>query len=117
MIQGVSITGAARTVYVGGQNGIDADGTPVPGGLGEQTAQALANVERVLREGGAGLEQIVFWTILIVQGQPLADAFSAYPRVWGTRPNPPAISVAFVSGLANPRFLVEVTAVAVVDAG
>jgi hypothetical protein len=52
----------------------------------------------------------VFWTIQIVAGQPLAAAFTAFQGVWGTRPNPPAVSVAFVSALANPAFLVEVTA-------
>jgi enamine deaminase RidA (YjgF/YER057c/UK114 family) len=114
--QGVSVSGAGRTVYVGGQNGIGPDAAPVPGGVGEQTAQALANVEHVLDEAGAGMEDIAFWTIQIVQGQPLADAFAAFQRAWGSRPNPPAISVAFVSGLANPSFLVEVTAIAVVDA-
>jgi enamine deaminase RidA (YjgF/YER057c/UK114 family) len=35
--------------------------------------------------------------------------------VWGERGNPPAISVAVVSGLANPRFLVEISAVAAVE--
>lgn len=115
--QGVSVTGAGRTIYVGGQNGIGADGGVVAGGVGEQTAQALANVEHVLRDVGGGLEHVVFWTIQIAQGQPLQPAFGAFQRVWGTRPNPPAISMAFVSGLANPAFLVEVSAIAVVGAG
>lgn len=115
--QGVSVPGAGRTVYVGGQNGIGSDGAVVPGGLGEQTAQALENVEHVLREAGAGLDDIALWTILIVQGQPLGEAFAAFQRAWGGRPNPPAISVAFVAGLANPSFLIEITAIAVVDAG
>jgi enamine deaminase RidA (YjgF/YER057c/UK114 family) len=35
-------------------------------------------------------------------------------RVWGNRPNPPAISVMFVAGLAHPDFLAEMDAVAVV---
>jgi enamine deaminase RidA (YjgF/YER057c/UK114 family) len=34
--------------------------------------------------------------------------------VWGTRGAPPAISVDVVAGLANPAFLVEITAIAVV---
>lgn len=115
--QGVSVAGATRTVYVGGQNGIDAAGAPVPGGVGEQTARALENVQHVLRDAGAGLDDIVFWTIQIVQGHPLGEAFAAFQRAWAGRPNPPAISVAFVAGLASPGFLVEITAIAVVDAG
>jgi len=99
-----------------GQNGIGPDGATVPGGLDEQTAQALNNVEQVLSDAGGGLEDIAFWTIQIVQGQPIAEAFTAFQRVWGTRPNPPAISVAFVVALADPSFLIEITAIAVVDA-
>jgi enamine deaminase RidA (YjgF/YER057c/UK114 family) len=114
--QGVSVSASGRTVYVGGQNGIGSDGTPVAGGVGEQTAQALANVAHVLGDAGASLDDIAFWTIQIVQGQPLGEAFAAFQRAWGDRPNPPAISVALVSGLANPAFLVEITAIAVVDA-
>jgi enamine deaminase RidA (YjgF/YER057c/UK114 family) len=115
--QGVSVAGGGRTIYVGGQNGIGADGGVIAGGVGEQTAQALANVEHVINEVGGGLEHVAFWTILIVQGESLEQAFAAFQRAWGRRPNPPAISVAFVSGLANPNFLVEISAVAVVDAG
>jgi enamine deaminase RidA (YjgF/YER057c/UK114 family) len=114
--QGVSISGQARMILVGGQNGVGADGAIAADDLGGQTVQALTNVELVLAEGGARLEDVVFWTIQIVAGQPLEPAFAAFHSVWGTRPNPPAISVAFVSALANPAFLVEVTAVAAMGA-
>ena len=40
--------------------------------------------------------------------------FSAFRRAWPDTPNPPAITFAFVAGLANPDFLVEMDAVAVV---
>jgi len=35
-------------------------------------------------------------------------------KVWGTRPDPPAITVAIAIGLARPEFLVDMDAVAVV---
>jgi enamine deaminase RidA (YjgF/YER057c/UK114 family) len=38
----------------------------------------------------------------------------AFQQVFGPLQNPPAISVLFVAGLANPDFLLEVEAVAVV---
>ena len=47
-------------------------------------------------------------------GQPLRPAFEVSQQIWGRRPNPPAISVMFVAGLANPEFLVEMDAIAVV---
>ncbi|AET63551.1 hypothetical protein Mhar_0160 [Methanothrix harundinacea 6Ac] len=51
----------------------------------------------------------------MVAGQPLQPGFEAFMRAWGRRPNPPAITMAFVSGLARPEYLVEIDAVAVVE--
>ena len=34
--------------------------------------------------------------------------------VWGNRPNPPLITLLFVSGLAHPDYLMEIEAVAVI---
>lgn len=112
---GVSVEGAARTVYVGGQNGIDASGATA-GDVAAQTRQALVNVDLVLAEAGATLTDVVHWRIALVQGASLADAFAAFQQSWGTSGEPPAISVDIVAGLANPAFLVEVTAVAAVPA-
>ncbi len=50
----------------------------------------------------------------MVEGQTLEAGFSAFRRAWGDLPNPPAITMAFVAGLANPDFLVEMDAIAVV---
>ena len=50
----------------------------------------------------------------MVEGQPLQAGFAAFQNAWSETPNPPAITVVFVSGLAHPDFLVEVDAVAVV---
>ena len=50
----------------------------------------------------------------MVDGQPLQPAFEVFQRTWGRRPNPPLITLAMVSALANPDFLVELEAVAVI---
>ena len=60
------------------------------------------------------LENVVKWTIYIVEGQPMEPAFGVFQQVWGRRPNPPAITLVYVSGLADPDFLLEMDAVAVV---
>jgi enamine deaminase RidA (YjgF/YER057c/UK114 family) len=109
----VRVEGDADTVYVGGQNGIRADGT-IPEGMGAQAEQAFENLQTVLRTAGASLEHVVKWTVFAVQGEPLQEGIAAFQKVWGARPNPPAISVAVVAGLANPRFVVEIEATAVV---
>lgn len=111
----IVVTGQVKTIYIGGQDAVDASGTIVgKGDIKQQTEQVLANLQMALQAGGAELEHIVKWNVYIVQGQPLQPGFEAFQQFWGRRPDPPAITAFFVSGLANPDFLVEMDAVAVV---
>ena len=111
----VTVAGSVRTIYIGGQDAVNASGTIVgKGDIQRQTEQVFANLQTALEAAGAGIEHIIKWNISIVQGQPLRPGFEVSQRVWGGRPNPPAISVMFVAGLANPDFLVEVDAIAAV---
>jgi hypothetical protein len=64
--------------------------------------------------GGAGPEHVIKWNLLVVEGVSLQEGFSAFQRAWVATPNPPAITMAYVAGLANPEFLVEMDAIAVV---
>jgi enamine deaminase RidA (YjgF/YER057c/UK114 family) len=75
--QTVAVEGAARTVYVGGQNGIGPDGSVEPG-IRAQTAQALRNLERVLQAAGTTLDRVVKWSVLVVSGSSLGDALDAF---------------------------------------
>jgi enamine deaminase RidA (YjgF/YER057c/UK114 family) len=112
--QAVIVEGSARTIYVGGQNAVDADGQIVGSGdLAAQTEQVYKNLETVLAASGATLHDIIKWTIYVVQGQDITPGFAVFQRVWGTSARPPAISVVMVAGLANPEFLVEIEAIAV----
>ncbi len=111
----VVVTGPVRTVYVGGQDAVDASGAIVGrGDLRAQAEQVFNNLQACLAAAGAGLEHIVKWNVYAVQGQSPQPALQVFQRVWGNRPNPPAITVVFVSGLAHPDFLLEIDAVAVV---
>ena len=111
----VVVTGAVKTVYVGGQDAVDASGAVVgKGNLRAQAEQVLKNVQTALAAAGAGLEHVVKWNVYIVQGQPLQEGFDVFRRVWGDRPNPPAITGMFVAGLAHPDWLCEIDAIAVV---
>ena len=102
-------------MHVGGQNAVDASGNIVgKGDIAAQTEQVLANLRAALAAGGAKPEHVVKWNLLVVEGQPLEAGFSAFRRAWGASPSPPAITMAFVAGLANPDYLVEMDAVAVV---
>ena len=113
--QVISVSGPVKTIYVGGQDAVDAQGIIVgKEDLKAQTAQVLANLREALAAAGAGPEHIIKWNMYLVQGQSLQDGFQAFQQFWGLRPNPPTITMAYVSGLANPDFLIEMDAVAVV---
>jgi enamine deaminase RidA (YjgF/YER057c/UK114 family) len=112
--QVVVTTGSVRTVYVGGQDGVDAAGTIVGHDNRAQTDQIFANLEAALAAGGARLEHVVKWNVYIVEGQPIEEGFAVFQQTWGNRPNPPLITGVFVARLAHPDFLVEIDAVAVV---
>ncbi len=111
----VVVTGNVKTVFVGGQDAVDASGAIVgKGDLAAQTEQVLKNIQQALAAGGAGVEHVVKWNLYVVQGQSLQVGFEAFQRMWGNPANPPTITMAFVAGLAHPDFLLEMDAVAVV---
>jgi enamine deaminase RidA (YjgF/YER057c/UK114 family) len=111
----VVVEGPVRAVHVGGQNAVDASGNIVgKGDIATQTEQVLANVRVALAAGGAGPEHVIKWNLLLVEGVSLQEGFSAFQRAWVDTPNAPAITAAFVAGLAHPDFLLEMDAIAVV---
>jgi enamine deaminase RidA (YjgF/YER057c/UK114 family) len=113
--QAIAVTGNATTVYVGGQNAVDASGAIVGSGdITIQTEQVIRNVEIALAAAGARLEHVVRWGVHVVQGHSLLAGFEAFGRAWGNRANPPTVTVAIVAALAHPEFLVEIDAIAVV---
>ncbi len=111
----VIVSGLAKTIYIGGQDAVDASGAIVgKGDLKAQTVQILKNIQVALAASGASVEHVVKWNIYVVQGQSLLAGFEAFQSVFGTLPNPPAITGMFVAGLAHPDFLAEMDVIAVV---
>jgi enamine deaminase RidA (YjgF/YER057c/UK114 family) len=111
----VVVEGNVKTVHIGGQDALNASGEIVgKGDIVAQIEQILANLRTALAAGGAEPEHIIKWNIYVVEGQSLQGAFAAFQNAWPQTPNPPAITLVFVSGLAHPDFLVEMDAVAVV---
>jgi enamine deaminase RidA (YjgF/YER057c/UK114 family) len=113
--QMVVLPADARVAIIGGQNAVDAEGEIVgKGDLAEQTEQALKNLVTCLEAVNAGVEDLVQVKIYILADQDLRAGFGAWMNVWGQRPNPPAVTGMFVAGLANPDFLIEIEAIAVI---
>ncbi|MFC4913890.1 RidA family protein [Actinomadura gamaensis] len=111
--QAVVVEQPAKTIYIGGQNGVGADGEVVGPTVGEQARQAFRNLATILESEGASLANIVHWRIAVVEGHTFDEGVAAFQEVWNRADPPPAITVHVVAGL-GPGFLVEIDAVAAV---
>jgi enamine deaminase RidA (YjgF/YER057c/UK114 family) len=106
----IEISGASRRLIISGQVGIALDGSVPTSGDG-QIAQAFANLRAVLTANGMAVENIVKTTVFLTDRDLLAAFRSARGAVFGE--HAPASTLLFVSGLADPRFVVEIEAEAV----
>ena len=103
----------ATTIYVGGQNAVDAEGTLVGGGgVAAQTRQVMANLRIALAAAGASVHDLVMVTVLFVDGVDLNEAYPVAAA--GLEGAAPLVLGARVAGLGVPGALVEVSAVAAV---
>jgi 2-iminobutanoate/2-iminopropanoate deaminase len=103
--QATIVQPGARSVHVGGQNGVDAQGRVVSDRLGTPTEQTSRNLLFVLDAAWATQDDVAKLTVHVVSGADIREAFAASQRVWGYHRT------------ANPDFLVEIDAVAAVSVG
>jgi len=111
--QAVVVEQPTKTIYIGGQNGVDAEGKVVGPTVKEQSEQVFRNLATILESEGASLSNIVHWTIATVDGHSFDEGVAAFQQVWNRADPPPAITVHVVAAL-GPGVLVEIDAVAVV---
>jgi enamine deaminase RidA (YjgF/YER057c/UK114 family) len=107
----------ATTIYVGGQNGVDENGAVISADAGEQSLRALENARIALEAAGAGLDDVVSWTVLIHQDADLRAAHAAVASTLARDGAPPLVTAAIVAGLGVPGALIEVSAIAAVVRG
>ena len=101
----VVVEGPTRTVYVGGQDSVDASGNIVgKGDVAAQTEQVLANVRAALAAGGAGPEHVIKWNLLVVEGVSLRRGFSAFPTRVGRHAEPAGDHHGLRRGVGEPGF-------------
>ena len=104
----------ATTIYVGGQNAVDATGALVGGDdVAAQSTRALANAKTALEAAGATIDDVVQWTVLFVDGVDLAAAYGAIAGDLASD-EPALVTSARVAGLGVPGALVEIAAIAAV---
>ena len=104
----------ATTIYVGGQNGVDATGSIVSSDVAEQSVRAIDNAGVALDAAGASLADVLQWTVFIAAGADLGAAYGAIAPRLATGGAPPLVTAALVAGLGVPGALIEVSAIAAV---
>src|SRR5262245_292868 len=113
----VSVAGG-RTLYVAGQVAFDEKGEIVgKGDLRAQTRQVFENLRLALAGGGASFKDVVKFNTYIVNFKPedLPVLREVRSEMLKDLSAPPASTLVGVTALANPDFLIEVEAVAVVE--
>ena len=112
--QGIILPANARILLIGGQNGVNDKGEVVDKtDISKQTERALANMQKVLDAADATIKDLVKVTIILHQDADLQAGFAAWMKVWGNNTNPPVVTALRVPGFANPDFLIEIEAQAV----
>jgi len=101
---------AGNTLYVAGQEGTDDHGKLAPGGIAAETQAALANIEKVVKEAGFDMKDIVSVTVFLADIREFPDMNKVYKTVM---PDPkPARATVQVAALVN-NARIEVSAIAV----
>lgn len=104
----------ATTIYVGGQDSVDADGALVGAGdVAAQAVRAVENTRTALAAAGATFADVVQWTVLFADGVDVNAAYGAIAPLIAS-PEPGLVVAARVAGLAVPGALVEVSVIAAV---
>ena len=109
----VEVNGPNRTIYLAGQTGVDANGK-VAEGIRAQTVQVMENIKMALASVGGGFEHIVkltsYLTNLEANGAEFREVRGSY---FPNKEALPASTLLQISRLANPAYLVEVEAIAI----
>ena len=112
MSQGVAVP-AGRMIFASGQVARDVDGQLVGAGdIRAQTRKTLQNLQAVLAEAGATMDDVVKVTVFVTN---LSEHFAAIHEIraeFFAAPYP-ASTLVEVSQLVDPEMLIEIEAIAV----
>ena len=114
--QAVAASGT-RTLYMSGQTAWDANRQLVGGtDLADQARQAVRNVQALVEAGGGTISDVVSLRIYVVNyGPAKAEAVGSVLRESFSSPARPATTWIGVVSLADPGFLIEIEATAVLE--
>ena len=106
---GVEASFGARVLYISGQVPPDAEGN-IPESITEQTAIAFWKLKEVLASAGMTMNDVTRMTYYLTTREDFA-AFSEerLKQLGGVRP---CSTLVYVAGLADPKFRIEIEAIA-----
>jgi 2-iminobutanoate/2-iminopropanoate deaminase len=112
--QVVEVNGPHRIVFLAGQTGHDANGKLAAGGIRGQATQIMENIKTALASVGGGFEHLAIGGAVAVDVEhvtvELDDMRASY---FSNKSALPASTLLQVSRLANPDYLLEVEALAI----
>lgn len=99
-----------NTLYIAGTEGTDETNKLKPGGIGPETQAALDNIEKVVKQAGFEMGDIVSVTVYLADIKEFPDMNKVYKSVM---PDPkPTRATVQVAGLVN-NARIEISAIAV----
>ncbi len=101
---------AGNTLYVAGQQGLDASGKLLPGGITAETKGALQNVEKVIKAAGFQMKDIVSVTVYLADIHDFADMNTVYRSIMPD-PKPARATIQAAALVDNARMEISVIAV------
>ncbi len=108
----VEVIGPHRTVYIAGQTGADAKGNVAKDFRG-QAVQVMENIKTALGSVGGGFEHVVKITSYLTDIAANAAEFREVRALYFKKGTLPTATLLQVPRLANPAYLLEVEAIAV----
>ena len=108
-VHAVEVPPGARTLYISGQTGVNADGS-IPESTAEQADIAWHNLIEILKAANMGVENIVKITVLVTDSSDNSVAREKRTQYAGQYQGTSTFMV--VAGLANPKLTFEIEAIA-----
>jgi enamine deaminase RidA (YjgF/YER057c/UK114 family) len=111
--QVVEVNGPHRIIFIAGQTGVDAGGKAAQG-FRAQAVQVFENIKAALNSVGGDFEHVVKITTYLTDIEQNADAYrEVRASFFANKATLPASTLLQITRLANPSYLIEVEAMAV----
>ncbi|HEY7354708.1 MAG TPA: RidA family protein [Terriglobales bacterium] len=101
---------AGNTLYIAGQQGLDASGKLVPGGIGPETKATLETIEKVVKKAGFELKDIVSVNVYLADINEFGDMNNVY-KAFLPNPKPSRTTIQAAALVNHAR--IEISAIAV----